>query len=81
MSMSGAPRNFRDEELLADVITRLIGDVRHVAVGNATRCSRLTPRRINARVACIGTPDTSRGTTSMQPSPMLASASSRDFAG
>jgi len=27
---------FRDEELLADVITRLIGDVRHVAVGNAS---------------------------------------------
>jgi glutaconate CoA-transferase subunit B len=33
--MSGAPpeQNFRDEELLADVICRLIGDVRHVAVG------------------------------------------------
>jgi len=29
-------QNFRDEELLADVITRLIGDVRHVAVGNAS---------------------------------------------
>ena len=28
--------NFRPEELLADVITRLIGDVRHVAVGNAS---------------------------------------------
>ena len=27
---------FRDEELLADVICRLIGDVRHVAVGNAS---------------------------------------------
>src|ERR1700754_2750342 len=26
----------RDEELLADVICRLIGDVRHVAVGNAS---------------------------------------------
>lgn len=26
----------RDEELLADVIARLIGDVRHVAVGNAS---------------------------------------------
>jgi glutaconate CoA-transferase subunit B len=36
--MSGAPseRNFRDEELLADVICRLIGDVRHVAVGAAS---------------------------------------------
>ena len=28
--------DFRDEELLADVIARLIGDVRHVAVGNAS---------------------------------------------
>lgn len=27
---------FRDEELLADVIANLIGDVRHVAVGNAS---------------------------------------------
>src|SRR3979490_1092484 len=26
----------RDEELLADVITRVIGDVRHIAVGNAS---------------------------------------------
>ncbi|MGH6663987.1 MAG: CoA-transferase [Pseudolabrys sp.] len=34
--MNAAPRNFRDEELLADVITRLIGDVRHVAVGNTS---------------------------------------------
>jgi glutaconate CoA-transferase, subunit B len=32
--MSGAPpEDFRDEELLADTICRLIGDVRHVAVG------------------------------------------------
>jgi glutaconate CoA-transferase subunit B len=37
MSMSGAPpETFRDEELLADVIAGLIGDVRHVAVGNAS---------------------------------------------
>jgi len=28
--------SFRSEELLADVIARLIGDVRHVAVGNAS---------------------------------------------
>jgi glutaconate CoA-transferase, subunit B len=35
--MSGAPPEaFRDEELLADVICRLIGDVRHVAVGAAS---------------------------------------------
>ena len=30
------PDVFRDEELLIDVIARLIGDVRHVAVGNAS---------------------------------------------
>jgi len=30
------PKTFRPEELLADVIARLIGDVRHVAVGNAS---------------------------------------------
>jgi glutaconate CoA-transferase subunit B len=35
MSMT-APLEFRDEELLADVIARLIGDVRHIAVGNAS---------------------------------------------
>jgi glutaconate CoA-transferase subunit B len=35
--MSGAPPEIcRDEELLADVICRLIGDVRHVAVGAAS---------------------------------------------
>ena len=36
MCMTAAPREFRDEELLAAVIARLIGDVRHVAVGNAS---------------------------------------------
>jgi glutaconate CoA-transferase, subunit B len=48
MSMPAAPREkgragvtsppaaCRDEELLADVITRLIGEVRHIAVGNAS---------------------------------------------
>ena len=50
-------------------------------VGRATKCSRLTRRRISARVASIGTPETSRGTTTMQPSVTAASASSRDFAG
>ena len=35
--MSGIPsETFRDEELLTDVICRLIGDVRHVAVGAAS---------------------------------------------
>ena len=50
-------------------------------VGSATRCSRLMPRRISARVASIGTPDTSRGTTTMQPSVTAANASLRDFTG
>jgi glutaconate CoA-transferase subunit B len=36
MCMTNARREFRDEELLADVIAQLIGDVRHVAVGNAS---------------------------------------------
>src|SRR5437588_4964451 len=37
MSMQSArPETFRDEELLADVICRLIGDARHVAVGAAS---------------------------------------------
>jgi glutaconate CoA-transferase subunit B len=38
MSMSDAPPEeaFRKEELLADVITRLFGDARHVAVGMAS---------------------------------------------
>src|SRR5260370_11850003 len=30
------PAPARDEDLLADVITRVIGDVRHIAVGNAS---------------------------------------------
>lgn len=34
--MTGVPPEFRDEELLADVIARLIGEVRHIAVGNAS---------------------------------------------
>lgn len=34
--MTATPPDFRDEELLADVIARLIGDSRHVAVGNAS---------------------------------------------
>lgn len=36
MCMTNARPDFRPEELLADVIARLIGDVRHVAVGNAS---------------------------------------------
>jgi glutaconate CoA-transferase, subunit B len=37
MDASAPPKaKFRDEELLADVITRVIGEVRHIAVGNAS---------------------------------------------
>jgi glutaconate CoA-transferase subunit B len=36
MSTNGALPDFREEELLAGVIADLIGDVRHVAVGNAS---------------------------------------------
>ena len=36
-----------------------------VEVGSATRCRRLTPRRISARVAAIATPEVSRGTASI----------------
>jgi glutaconate CoA-transferase subunit B len=36
MSTTAAPPEFRDEELLASTIADLIGDVRHVAVGNAS---------------------------------------------
>src|SRR3954469_12516566 len=46
-----------------------------VEVGSATRCSRFTPRRISARVASIGTPEDSRGTTTIAPSGMAATAS------
>jgi glutaconate CoA-transferase subunit B len=34
--MNARPPDFRTEELLADVIAQLIGDSRHVAVGNAS---------------------------------------------
>ena len=36
MSITAAPPEFRDEEFLASIIADLIGDVRHVAVGNAS---------------------------------------------
>ena len=51
-----------------------------VEVGSATRCSRFTPRRISARVASIGAPQASRGTTTIAPSGMAAIASSTLFA-
>jgi glutaconate CoA-transferase subunit B len=60
--MPAAPRDFRDEELLADVIARLIGDVRHVAVGNASpipaTAALLARARGNGRpyVSLLGSP-------------------------
>ena len=47
-----------------------------VEVGSATRCRRLTPRRISARVAAMAAPEVSRGTASMQPSVIGSIASS-----
>jgi len=60
--MTIARREFRDEELLADVIARLIGDVRHVAVGNASpipaTAALLARERGNGRpyVSLLGSP-------------------------
>lgn len=42
---------FRDEELLADAIMRLIGDVRHVAVGNASPIPALAALTLRERGA------------------------------
>ena len=56
------PSTFRSEELLADVIARLIGDVRHVAVGNASpipaTAALLARERGNGRpyVSLLGSP-------------------------
>src|SRR6201990_3247075 len=36
MFMNAAQPDFRDEELLAATVSGLIGDVRHIAVGNAS---------------------------------------------
>lgn len=41
--------DFRDEELLADTIMRLIGDVRHVAVGNASPIPALAALTLRER--------------------------------
>ena len=53
MSTPATDPSIRDEELLADVIVRLIGDVRHVAVGNASpipATAALLAREINKRI-------------------------------
>jgi glutaconate CoA-transferase, subunit B len=62
MSMTNAPPDFRSEELLAGVIADLIGDVRHVAVGNASpipaTAALLARERGNGRpyVSLLGSP-------------------------
>ena len=63
MATSPSQQNdFRDEELLASVIADLIGDVRHVAVGNASpipaAASLLARERGNGRpyVSLLGSP-------------------------
>src|SRR2546423_6857677 len=43
--------NFQTEELLADTIMRLIGDVRHVAVGNASPIPALAALTLREREA------------------------------
>src|SRR6202040_2601061 len=49
-SMRGAPpETFRSEELLANVIAGLIGDARHVAVGNASPIPALAAMLCRAR--------------------------------
>ena len=49
--MSGVPPEprIRNEELLADVIAGLIGDARHVAVGNASPIPALAAMLCRAR--------------------------------
>jgi len=44
--MNAAQPDFRDEELLAAVVADLIGDVRHVAVGNASPIPATAVRRL-----------------------------------
>lgn len=52
MRPSAAP--FRLEELLADAIARLIGGVRHVAVGNASPVPAAAALLVRARAAAAG---------------------------
>jgi glutaconate CoA-transferase subunit B len=49
MSTPSAPPDFAPEELLADTIMRLIGDVRHVAVGNASPIPALAALTLRER--------------------------------
>ena len=49
MSTPSAPPDFQPEELLADAIMRLIGDVRHVAVGNASPIPALAALTLRER--------------------------------
>ena len=60
--MSSAQQEFRDEELLAAVVAGLIGDVRHVAVGNASPIPATAALLVRARgkgkpyVSLLGSP-------------------------
>jgi glutaconate CoA-transferase subunit B len=62
MRVVSAPQHFRTEELLASVVADLIGDVRHVAVGNASpipaTAALLARARGNGRpyVSLLGSP-------------------------
>ena len=49
MSTPSAPPDFQPEELLADAIMRLIGDVRHVAIGNASPIPALAALTLRER--------------------------------
>jgi len=52
--MDAATNPFREEELLADVITRLIGEVRHIAVGNASPIPAMAALLARARASAAG---------------------------
>jgi len=60
--VSSAQQEFRDEELLAAVVAGLIGDVRHVAVGNASPIPATAALLVRARgkgkpyVSLLGSP-------------------------
>ena len=71
-----SPRPTADVSSTATQPAPIMRSACRLEVGSATRWRLRTPRRINARVASIGTPATSRGTASMMPSRIGASASS-----
>src|SRR4051812_37477168 len=56
MCMNAGQPDFRDEELLASVVADLIGDVRHVAVGNASPIPATASLLARARARGNGRP-------------------------